>query len=204
MGPVPTRLLHLARVVVLAAGAAAVAGLHASQNAPIPPSLPALADIHAAEAEGARFPTGAQASVQGGVDAAGAVGTAARTCVEVGDATSVRAGDFLAGPFGGVAGFRDSWQAWHTKVWWAPRYLADRTPRDLGDDGLVVRGTRLDAPAPPMTYRYGELVRSADGTGFFNSGVWVPSAGRWMLVATFGPNWGCFVVVTRAAGGAIW
>jgi len=32
------------------------------------------------------------------------------------------------------------------------------------------------------------------GIAFSNSDLWVPSAGRWLLVATYGANWGCFIV----------
>jgi hypothetical protein len=82
-------------------------------------------------------------------------------------------------------------------VWFVPRHLSNNQPRELDpNDGLLVRGTKLDGAAEHTTYRYGTIVRSGDGVGFFNSTLWVPSAGRWLLVATYGPNWGCFIVET--------
>jgi hypothetical protein len=148
-------------------------------------------DIQAAETEGAAYPHGDATSVQSGFDASADVGTAERKCVDTRHSKTALSGDFLAGPFDDLfVSFRTHWQQGHTKVWWAPRYLADRTPRDLADGGLVIRGTRLDGSGESTTYRYGGLVRSIpSGIGFFNSGVWVPSAGRWMLVATYGSNW---------------
>jgi hypothetical protein len=173
-----------------------VAALQVLRSQPV--EVAPLVDIQAAQTEGAAYPHGDAASVQSGFDAGADVGTPERRCVDTRHSKAALSGDFLAGPFDDLfASFRTHWQQGHTKVWWAPRYLADRTPRDLADGGLLIRGTRLDGSGG-TTYRYGGLVRSIpSGIGFFNSGVWVPSAGRWMLVATYGSNWGCFVVETQ-------
>ena len=153
-------------------------------------------DVQAAEVEGAAFPRGSTADVQIGFHTPADVGTADRKCVDVGDRRAALSGDFTAGPFGGVlgGGFRTSWHEGHTKVWWAPRHLADTQPRDVGENGLLVRSRRLDVPSKTALYRSGGIVRSMNGVGFFNSGFWLPSAGRWMVVATFESNWGCFVI----------
>ena len=154
-------------------------------------ALRLLEDIAAAEKEGATYLRGDKNDEQTGYAAGIEVGTTDRKCVDVKDSRNAVSGDFFAGPFDM---FRSSWQQGHTKLWWAPRYLADARPRDLGDEGMLMRGTRLDQPGHPV-FRYGGLVRSIPaGTGFFNSNAWLPSSGRWMLVTTFGPNWGCFVV----------
>jgi len=164
------------------------------------PEPPALTDIAAAEKEAASFPRGSAASAQPGFDASAAdKGSGERQCVDAKGSKATMSGDFIAGPFeiepGG--GFTRNWRYGHTKVWFSPRYLANAQPRELPDgEGLLVRGVRLDATAERTTYRYSTIVRSMSGTGFFNSDLWVPSAGRWLLVATYGDNWGCFIVTT--------
>ena len=156
-------------------------------------ALPVLRSVQAAEIEAAAYPRGLSSDVQPGFAAAtNLTGTSARTCVDVGDGSAVQSGDFVAGP---MNMFETSWQEGHTKVWWEPRYLADARSRDLGGDGLVVRETRLDVAGPTAVYRYGRLVRNT--SAFFNSDVWLPTSGKWMLVATYKSNWGCFIVDAR-------
>lgn len=154
------------------------------------PQLPVLTSVQAAEAEGARYPKGLDDETQPNFAALMELtGTADRTCVDVGDGWSVRSGDFVAGP---MLPFQTHWQRGHTKVYWSPRYLTDGRPRELGDDGLLVRETRLEPAGLHAEYRYGTLVRNT--AAFFNSNVWLPTAGRWLLVATYKSNWGCFIV----------
>lgn len=183
----------------LLAALVAVSAAPAGQQSPAKPDLPALADVAAAEKEGASFPRGPATSVQPGFDVGSDKGSGDRKCVDAKGSKATWSGDFVAGPFdfetGG--GFTRSWRYGHTKVWFAPRYLANNQPRELGaGEGLLVRGTRLDAPDVHTTYRYSTIVRSMSGIGFFNSDLWVPSAGRWLLVATYDTNWGCFIVET--------
>jgi hypothetical protein len=156
-------------------------------------ALPVLRDVQAAEAEALTFPRGVASEEQPSFAAApNLTGTADRRCVEVGDGWNVRSGDFVAGP---MSEFQTHWQQGYTKVWWSPRYLTDTRPRDLGDDGLVVRETRLEPAGLNSEYRHGGLVRNT--TAFFNSGVWLPTPGKWMMVATYKSNWGCFIVNTQ-------
>ena len=189
--------LSIAAVAFVACNWSSFAG-ERQANPTLSPTLPP-SDVQAAEVEGAAFPRGSPADVQIGFDAPAEVGTPDRRCVDVGNSRAALSGDFTAGPFGSLlgGGFRTSWHEGHTKVWWAPRHLADARPRDVGENGLLVRSRRLDVPSEAALYRYGGIVRSMNGVGFFNSGFWLPSSGRWMVVATFGANWGCFVVDLR-------
>jgi hypothetical protein len=171
-------------MVLLAAGRGGVA----LQRAAVPDvCVVVLKDVAAANAEGAAYPAGDPNTAQPGWAGAPS-GDASRKCVDVADSDAVRSGDFIAGPF---SFFRTSWQEGRTKVWWVPRFLNDTTPRDLGERGLLIRSTRLDAPGHHV-FRFGGIVRNS--VGFFNSTAWLPTAGRWMMVTTFESNWGCFVV----------
>ena len=188
------------RAILVAVFAASL--LETVQQPTAKPDLPALADVAAAEKEGASFPRGLATSVQPGFGAFADKGSGDRKCVDAKGSKATLSGDFEAGPFEieHGAGFTTNWRQGHTKVWFVPRYLANNQPRELGAyEGLLVRGTRLDAPDVHTTYRYSTIVRSdrsESGYGFFNSDLWVPSAGRWMLVATYEKNWGCFIVET--------
>jgi hypothetical protein len=191
--------MSLRAIVAATTLAASVAG---ARQQPVPKADPLpLADIAAAEKEGAGFPRGPVASVQGGFAVGADKGSGDRKCVDANGSKATWSGDFVAGPFDieHGAGFRTNWQYGRTKVWFSPRYLANAQPRELAaGEGLLVRGTKLDSTAAEhQTYRYGTIVRSMSGVGFFNSDLWVPSAGRWLLVATYEANWGCFIVETN-------
>lgn len=132
-----------------------------------------------------------------------AAGTAARACVEVepllapdDDSTlpasdqrgsaghGIRSGEFVAGPFGG---YKQNWarDPRDGKLWWVPLHR-EAMP------GLTVRAILLDDPAIRRTFTLTPAA-GADGP-FYPSGVVLPEPGRWMLLATAGPDWGCFVM----------
>jgi hypothetical protein len=156
---------------------------------------PALHSIAEAEAEGARHATSAPPdslpisfrgprSRRDGTLAEAS--TSERKCVETKGSDVARSGEWVAGPF------EQHPNIWHQslgKIWWVPLHKGAGV-----SSTLVVRATRLDGPAPKLAYEVEERTRSENGDEFFPSGIRVPTVGRWMLVATNGPNWGCFLM----------
>jgi hypothetical protein len=178
-------------LTLLGALCVATPSLVATQRrADTPSALPdvsqiVLRDVAGAEGEGATYPHPRADQAQPGFfGGAGYTGTADRKCIETKDGLSVLAGDILAGPF---RMFQTHWQQGRTKIWWAPRYVP------FAD--LIVRASRLDDPDQHTRFRFTDVASAIpSGVRFFPSDAWLPSAGRWMIVATAGSNWGCFVV----------
>ena len=106
---------------------------------------------------------------------------------------SLRSGDFIV-----RGGLLDaSWGGFHAvkeyKVIWVPLHgSALRTPP------LVIRAARVGNPADSVRFRVEGLTHSgADRPPplyGYRSDVSFPSAGQWVIVATAGNDWGCFVL----------
>jgi hypothetical protein len=171
--------------------------------------LPAPATIQEAEAEGAAFPREAPPpSLPFGFGDVN--GTQERKCVAFPDGgvlsanwiqNSRRSGDFVVGAEI-IQGLQAGGEA---KVFWVP--LHDPASRNAT---LLVRSVRLDQPAItsrfvgkdyafPMKEQRSPIKDSAVDRehGFYPSGFSLPSAGRWLLIATSGPDWGCFIVTVK-------
>ncbi len=147
--------------------------------------------VRTAEVRGAVYDGGEKGPQQAGFDGQADSGTRDRKCVEVGDGDVVQSGDIVAGSF---KFFGNHWQLnGARKLWWAPRYLPAGQARSV----LLVQSTSLDRPAGVSTYRRDAMVRDAKGMYFYNTDFGLAAAGRWLIVATSGPNWGCFVVAAR-------
>jgi len=147
--------------------------------------------IQQAEARGAVYQGGEKGPQQLGFDVQIDSGAKDRKCVEVGDGDIVQSGDLVAGSF---RFFGSHWQLnGARKLWWMPRYL----PASQARRPLLVEATALDRPGAVTAYRRDAMVRGDRGQYFFNTDFGLPEAGRWLIVATSGPNWGCFVVVVR-------
>ncbi|HEV8445479.1 MAG TPA: hypothetical protein VGQ44_01620 [Gemmatimonadaceae bacterium] len=164
-----------------------------SQNIPV--------TIREAEAQGADFAHDAPQVVQQSYFTDSRFGgTAERRCVVAASYTaytsapngSLRSGDFIV-----RGGFLDaSWGGFHAvkgyKVLWLPLHgsSSQKPP-------LVVRAARIGSPADSVRFRIDGL---AKGTGpsvplyGYPSEVSFPSAGQWVIVATAGNDWGCFVL----------
>ena len=70
--------------------------------------------------------------------------------------------------------------------------------------GMLIRATLLAAPRTTFAYHPvrgyvhtptdGEIGGDREGERFYIMSIVLPRAGRWMLVVTAGPDWGCFVI----------
>jgi hypothetical protein len=167
---------------------------------PDPVALPRT--IAAAEAEARTYP---RADPDGTTAASFSAvpGSPARTCVDVGPflastadqnlptpggtggAAGIRSGEFVAGPFGNFVA-QESRARQEDKLWWVPLHRRAMP-------GLTVRAVPLDEPADGQIFTVNLVAWNADGQ-FYPSGIALPQAGRWMLIATSGPDWGCFVL----------
>ncbi|MCK9496450.1 MAG: hypothetical protein M0R75_13270 [Dehalococcoidia bacterium] len=165
------------------AGPPASSGAHTFPTRVPPPSL------DAANAEAAVYLDGVERSEdQRAEEFSGVPGTTDYTCVDIeeaGDRGLVRSGDFVL----------------DVAAWRPPEQHFSLTPR-RGWDRLFLRATRIDDdrernPAT-LTHEYDHPswegdAPSTDEQRFAPTFV-LPEAGRWLVVATAGPQWGCFVV----------
>jgi hypothetical protein len=84
------------------------------------------------------------------------------------------------------------------KVWWAPLHYSHDMPP------LLVRGRSLTNPRDTVRFTSARIawpvfpgaksVPEAELKYFFPSGITIPKPGRWLLIATSGANWGCFIL----------
>ena len=188
----------------------------------LPPSPTPLLDFESAvllsvaeaEAEAGTWPI-----IDGPVDPTAASGryegVADRVCVDVEPGVSEtgawRSGDFVAGSFDVYLEERPK-DFIYSKLWWSPAY---NRPDLLA--GVTVRAVRLNSPAAESSMevfsfdQVAWVLESHEATPtplpegvhpdyFYPSGLELPTGGHWMLVATMGPNWGCFVI---ELGGAV-
>jgi hypothetical protein len=155
--------------------------------------------IAEAEAQGRAYPRTERApTFPAAVDTLAHIGTAQRVCVDAGTANVVRSGEFYAGPF---AGYSENWHTisnWY-KLWWQPAHLPDA---DV-PFGLTVRIALLDSVSETYVMRTTSQIMPAaqlammNHTPFFGSEIHLPHTGRWLMVASTGANWGCFVYMLK-------
>src|ERR1051325_11099445 len=164
--------------------------------------------IAAAEAEGSMFPRRAAPVVLArafvptpslDVSSFENKGSENRKCVVGYEMGPIRSGEFVIG--GQLSGPRAMMHGRQGKVWWAPLHHAAEMPP------LVVRGRNLENPSDTVRFTSsniawpvtpgGPRVQESDREYFFPSGITIPTAGRWLLVATSGADWGCFILSVR-------
>jgi hypothetical protein len=176
-----------------------VAAPAVGQRAPIPTGSSDAEIIARAEADGAAYPYVEAANPHKGSFIRGMAGGTDRRCYEGIDLGPVRSGEFvIGGQLSGARGMRAGLQG---KVWWAPfNHSRDMPP-------LEVRGRSLSNPADSLRYTTAtvawpvspgsQLVAESAREYFFPSGITMPAAGRWVVIATSGNNWGCFILTVR-------
>jgi hypothetical protein len=161
-------------------------------------SPPIPTTIQQAEHEGAIFPRGdTQTPPPPGFDTEKTIGTADRRCVEFTERLSTvrgRSGEFVvSGEIGALMVAREG------KVSWTPFHDPASAHATL-----LVRGSRLDHPGITSRFVSANYALPATANGsvtrdhaFYPSSFSLPSPGRWLLVATSGDDWGCFIVNVR-------
>lgn len=114
-------------------------------------------------------------------------GTSDRKCVDAGASFDVRSGEFVVR---GISLYRSLWHQGNSKLGWVPAYASWSSPIPL-----TVRAARLDGSNDQVVFQQTNLahLRASTSDLIYPSGFPLPSVGRWLLVATAGPNWGCFV-----------
>ncbi|MCK9496449.1 MAG: LuxR C-terminal-related transcriptional regulator [Dehalococcoidia bacterium] len=147
---------------------------------PLPSRFPPPS-IDAANAEPAAFLGDAWPQPPDSPAFADAPGSRDRNCVDTASIAGpvVRSGDFLL----------------DTSAWPDAPHLFALTAPD-GAQRLFLRALHLDSSAPRAATLIHEFANSGDGAtgGRFAPTFVLPEAGRWLVVATAGPQWGCFVV----------
>jgi hypothetical protein len=158
------------------------------------------ATVAEAEAEGVEFPRfRAMVATQPFFARRPFVGSSDRRCVpsstdDPGVSGSLRSGEIilrgtLTGPFGPRAGEEH-------KLLWIPLHMT----RARGTE-LVLRSSRIGAPADSIrrVIPNGAVGAGAEPIYGSPSSVSFPSAGQWVVVATAGDDWGCFVIEVSPA-----
>ncbi len=152
-----------------------------------------LTDMRDAEEEGRAYPTAPPPDRTFPTFRKDLPGTEKRECVEVrvGTANSpgddVRSGEFAAA----VMYLYEEAGNRFAKIGWKPLHLHEEYFENGGDvSGLEVRVASLSEPTEIVTFRKGDV--SGGGEAFYSSGTPLPGEGPWRMVATSGPDWGCF------------
>ena len=157
--------------------------------------------ITAAEAEGAAYPRPTEDKKDSTPQVFEvAPGTSERRCTEA-KGRWVRSGEFLAGAFDDYYGWL--WRQGVSKMSWTPAFAPSgigRAAEVVDPWTLTIKATRLDAQASVVSTQARTLSRGVLPNGdltktvFFSGvGLLLPSPGRWLVVGTAGPNWGCFI-----------
>jgi hypothetical protein len=126
-------------------------------------------------------------------------GSAERRCVEGTEKGPIRSGEFVIG--GQLQGSVAMPAGQPGKIWWSPLNHSMNMPP------LEVRGRSLVEVADTLRFTTGRVgwpsapgappVPEAEREYFFPSGITLPKPGRWLVIATSGENWGCFIVAAK-------
>jgi hypothetical protein len=149
-----------------------------------------------AEREAIGFPrAGASAPSQSLFSGSQFAGISDRRCVpstteDLHATGSLRSGDMIVrGPLIGTNGMQAGKE---DKVLWVPLHAPS-----IGRPPLVLRADRIDHPADSLRLTFAGLTYGPGPAGRmfgYPSLVSFPKPGQWLVVATAGDDWGCFVV----------
>ena len=159
-----------------------------AQSLTVPPGTSWSEIVAAAETDGRIYPRSNASTA-----------SAPRTCVTGWDVGPASSGEFT---IGGEISDRLPLRAGKVgKIWWKPANAAANMPP------LLVRGRNLSSPTDTVLFRSTQIAwqgvagappdHATSRSYFFPSGFSVPSPGRWVVIATSGRNWGCFIVTAR-------
>ena len=123
-------------------------------------------------------------------------GTPDRRCVVGRGSGPLRSGEFVVGGELSGTDSPDPRKRAAPKIWWSPLHHQPKMEllvraRRVGADGeyRFVGVTVAHAATGP-----GAVIPEAEREYFFPSGIAFLHSGTWVLVATQGPDWGCFVL----------
>lgn len=116
-----------------------------------------------------------------------------RSCVRATGLGPVRSGEFeIGGELSSI------WRAGGPKIWWSPVFHGPEMPL------MEIKATDTADPQRGFDFRASHVVYGMSRPSerpdeerrnyFFATGIGFPGPGQWLLVATSGPNWGCFVI----------
>jgi hypothetical protein len=82
---------------------------------------------------------------------------------------------------------------WGAKMPWVPLHLRDGYPAARDEvPGVTVRVASLEKPSEMKTRKFSAVASFRGLGGAHTSFVALPGEGPWRIVATSGPDWGCF------------
>jgi hypothetical protein len=167
-----------------------------------------LSDIRDAEDEGRDYQTSPSPERRAPAFEGTVGGDRGRVCVEMSGKGPTRSGEFVAEIFylyeDGEAG------EWGAKMPWAPLHLQEEVFANGDVSGVVVRAASLDEPSKISTQKFTTVAGFEDLGSVYTSYVRLPGEGPWRMVATSGPDWGCFdlepteITNVRLGPGGVW
>jgi hypothetical protein len=184
------RGLLVAGALVTALGLAGLVGGCTVQAPPARPAHPRAAHLAVRQPSPwwARFQRPGATQTR---DFRGLPGSVAYRCVEVGNHSDVRSGGFVAGNFRtDREDFASVFKKLkEVKIYWVPLHVGTMPT-------LTVRETHVGFPHRIRTTIWRDVAANP-GVVFYPSATPMPVPGTWRLMASAGPNRGCFVVTFR-------
>ena len=147
-----------------------------------------LSDIREAEDEGEDHPTSPPPERMAPVFERTVGGDTGRACVEMSGRGPTRSGEFVSEVFY----LYEEAGEWGVKMPWAPLHLQEEIFANGNARGVVVRAASRDKPSRIRTRRFTAVSGFEELGSAYASYVRLPGEGPWRMVASSGPDWGCF------------
>jgi len=149
-----------------------------------------LSNIRDAEEEGKDHPTSPSPERKAPVFERTVGGDMGRVCVEISGKRPTRSGGFVTEVF--YLYENEEAGEWGAKMPWAPLHLQEEVFANGNVRGVVVRTASLDEPSKIRTQEFNAVSGFEELGSAYASYVRLPGEGPWRMVATSGPDWGCF------------